>query len=382
MKTPAPYANELSAKGLKVIFHRLHLTFCLSLIFFTSALVVRSQCTGVCDGDNTAVGSGALESLTDGRFNVAVGSGALTRLTDAYSNTAVGWAVLECNNGFGNTALGFDAMTYNTTGTYNTALGRGTLGFNTVGTFNVAVGDSAMNGDLTFNITGSNNVAIGSAALLSINTGNTNTAVGDGALFSMTSGNNNVALGQSAGHNLATGSDNIEIGSEGAKNDSGVIRIGTAGTQTKTFIAGISGVTVGSGAAVMINSKGQLGVVTSSARYKDAIKPMAKSSEAILSLKPVTFHYKKDIDPDAIPQFGLVAEDVAKVDPDLVAKDDQGKPYTVRYEAVNAMLLNEFLKEHRRAEAQAKKVEAQATKIEQLETQLQQMAARLDAKGL
>src|SRR5205814_6573041 len=104
--------------------------------------------------------------------------------------------------------------------------------------------------------------------------------------------------------------------------------------------------TVPSGVGVIVGSNGQLGTVVSSARFKDAIQPMDKASEAILALKPVTFRYKKDLDPDGIPQFGLVAEDVQKINPDLVARDEQGKPYTVRYEAVNAMLLNEFLKEH------------------------------------
>jgi len=153
---------------------------------------------------------------------------------------------------------------------------------------------------------------------------------------------------------------------------------------------------VASGVGVVVDSDGHLGTMTSSARFKDNIHPMAKSSEAILSLKPMTFRYKKELDPKAIPQFGLVAEDVAKVDPDLVARDDEGKPYTVRYEAVNAMLLNEFLKEHskvedqgRTVEAQANKMEEQAKKISELESALKQQseqmrdfAARLEANGL
>jgi len=152
------------------------------------------------------------------------------------------------------------------------------------------------------------------------------------------------------------------------------IRIGDPAHQAATFIAGINGVTVAGGVGVMIDTKGQLGTVVSSARFKDNIQPMAASSKTILSLKPVTFHYKKELDPEAIPQFGLVAEDVAKVDPDLVALDEQGKPYTVRYEAVNAMLLNEFLKEHR-------KVQAQAEEIAELKSALKEVTARLDAKG-
>jgi len=159
-------------------------------------------------------------------------------------------------------------------------------------------------------------------------------------------------LGFQAGMNLNTGSNNIDIGSKGVAGESNTIRIGKSGTQTTTIIAGITGATVASGIAVLIGSNGRLGTSTSSARFKDAIKPMDKASEAILALKPVTFRYKHELDPEAIPQFGLVAEDVEKVNPDLVARDDQGKPYTVRYEAVNAMLLNEFLKEHRKVEEQ------------------------------
>src|SRR5205814_5445726 len=128
--------------------------------------------------------------------------------------------------------------------------------------------------------------------------------------------------------------------------ESNTIRIGKVGTQTTTFIAGISGATVPTGVAVIVDGNGHLGTTTSSVHFKEAIRPMDKASEAILALKPVTFRYKKDLDPDGIPQFGLVAEQVEKVNPDLVARDEQGKPYTVRYEAVNAMLLNEFLKEH------------------------------------
>jgi len=158
-------------------------------------------------------------------------------------------------------------------------------------------------------------------------------------------------LGFGAGFNLTSGSNNIYIGNQGAT-ESNHIRIGTVGTQTATFIAGISGATVASGVGVIVGSNGRLGTVVSSERFKDDVKPMEKASETILALKPVTFRYKKELDPDGIPQFGLVAEEVEKVNPDLVACDEQGKPYTVRYEAVNAMLLNEFLKEHNKVEAQ------------------------------
>ena len=213
--------------------------------------------------------------------------------------------------------------------------------------------------------------------------------MGDGALFNNTTGNNNIALGLSAGVNLTTGNNNIDIGNNGVADESKTIRIGKQGTQRTTFIAGISGATVPTGVAVIVDSRGHLGTTTSSARFKDNIKPMDKASEAILALKPVTFRYKQDLDPRGIPQFGLVAEDVEKVNPDLVARDEQGKPYTVRYEAVSAMLLNEFLKEHRKVEKleatlaqqqtsfesnyayQQKQIEALATNLEKVSAQLE-----------
>jgi trimeric autotransporter adhesin len=158
-------------------------------------------------------------------------------------------------------------------------------------------------------------------------------------------------VGANARSYVSSGSNNIDIGNLGA-NESATVRIGTTGTQTDTYIAGISGVTVAGGVGVIVDSNGHLGTVVSSARFKEAIKPMDKASEAILALKPVTFRYKHELDPAGIPQFGLVAEQVERIDPDLVAGDDQGKPYSVRYEAVNAMLLNEFLKEHRTVQEQ------------------------------
>jgi len=164
------------------------------------------------------------------------------------------------------------------------------------------------------------------------------------ALLLNTTGSNNIALGSKAGSNLTIGSNNIDIAAPGVAGEANTIRIGKSATQKKTFIAGIRGVTVASGVGVIVGSSGQLGTVVSSARFKEAIKPMDKSSEAVLALKPVTFRYKEEMDPDKIPQFGLIAEDVEKVNPDLVVRDDDGRVSTVRYEAVNAMLLNEFSK--------------------------------------
>ena len=183
-------------------------------------------------------------------------------------------------------------------------------------------------------------------------------------------GNNNIALGFEAGISLSAGSNNIEIGNRGVTGESNHIRIGSRAVHTDTFIAGISGVTVPNGVGVIVNSQGHLGTVVSSARFKDEIKPMAKASEAILALKPVTFRYKHDLDPEGIPQFGLVAEQVEKVNPALVARDTEGKVFTVRYEAVNAMLLNEFLKEHRKVEEQGRKIESQEGKAQEQSSQM------------
>ena len=169
---------------------------------------------------------------------------------------------------------------------------------------------------------------------------------------------------------LTTGDNNIDIGNSGIPDEANTIRVGTQGTQTKTFIAGVSGAGV-SGMAVKVNAAGQLGTAPSSARFKEAIKPIDKASETILALKPVSFRYKKEIDPERTPQFGLVAEEVDKVNPDLVARDAQGKPYTVRYDQVNAMLLNEFLKEHRKVEEMQKRIEALTAGLEKLSAQLE-----------
>src|SRR5262249_17878755 len=185
--------------------------------------------------------------------------------------------------------------------------------------------------------------ATGLRSTLHNTAGHDTIAVGTAALQNNTTGSFNLAVGSNAGGNLTTGRDNIDIGDLGVAGESNTMRIGTV-KQTVTYIAGISGASVPGGVGVIIDSSGHLGTVVSSARFKDEIKPMDNASEGLFALKPVTFRYKKEIDADRIPQFGLVAEDVAKVNPDLVARDAEGKVYTVRYDAVNAMLLNEFLK--------------------------------------
>ena len=287
---------------------------------------------------------------TPGQFNVATGRNAL------FSNTT----------GFQNTATGGAALFSNTTGFFNTATGRNALFSNTTGRGNAATGAGA----LFSNTTGSLNTANGAGALVNNKTGNHNTADGESTLVGNTTGDFNIALGHSAGSELTTGDKNIDIGNRGVAGEGKTIRIGKQGTQIATFIAGISGATVAGGVGVIIDANGQLGTVTSSERFKDGIKPMDKASEAILALQPVTFRYKHELDPKGIPQFGLVAEQVEKVNPDLVAHDLQGKVYTVRYEAVNAMLLNEFLKEHRN-------VQEQEATITQVKSALAKQAATI-----
>jgi Chaperone of endosialidase len=205
-----------------------------------------------------------------------------------------------------------------------------------------------------FNTTGSGNTATGVQALFHNTTGLGNVAVGEGALFNNTGGAN-TALGTSAGGNATTGAGNVYIGAN---------MVGVAGESNACYIASIFGQTSASGIPVLIGSDNRLGTATSSKRFKDGIKPMDKASEALLALKPVTFRYKKGIDQQGIPQFGLVAEDVEEVNPDLVVRDKEGKPYTVRYDAVNAMLLNEFLKEHRTVQEQGATITRQRKDFE------------------
>ena len=288
--------------------------------------------------------------------NTANGASALLENSTGSGNTANGNGALGGNNGNDNTANGYGALFINRVGNGNTADGVDALERNDSGNDNTAIGDLALNN----NATGSNNTAVGTNA------------------GSNATGSNNTVLGSNAGYNLHTGNDNIDIGNIGGPGDSGKIRIGTVGTQNATFVAGVNGVAV-TGSAVLVNSAGQLGVAASSARFKEAIKPMDKTSEAILVLKPVTFCYKKEFDPSGISQFGLVAEDVEKINPALVVHDKEGKPYTVRYEAVNMMLLNEFLKEHRKVQEQDSKIEQQEATITELKSTVAQQQKQIEA---
>jgi Chaperone of endosialidase len=298
-----------------------------------TATGVRALFSDTSGSNNTANGVYALYGNTNGWYNNAVGAYALSNNIIGHFNTANGYAALYRNDADGNTATGYGALYNNTTGVQNTAFGLSALASNTTAGAN---GSGA-------------NTGVGAFALFVNATGGANTAIGYAALGSSTGGNN-IALGDIAGFDLTTGNDNIDIGNRGAAADDSTIRIGTLGTQTATYIAGIGGATVAGGVPVIIDAGGHLGTIVSSARFKDEIKSMDKASEALLALKPVTFRYKQELDPERIPQFGLVAEEVEKVNPDLVARDAKGEVYTVRYEAVNAMLLNEFLKEHRKVQ--------------------------------
>ena len=334
---------------------------------FGLAQLTRAQCPEICDSSqNTGLGQSALLNNT-GIRNTALGSETL-RNNNGEGNTATGYqALLSNRSGTFNTAAGEQALFSNTTANENTAFGAFALALNITGSDNTGLGYQALSRN-----TSSQNTAVGWNALWQNTTGGNNTALGYSALSANTGGSDNIALGNSAGSNLTFGNNNIDIGASGVSRESDTIRIGTRGVQRATFIAGISGTTVGGGVGVLIDSNGRLGTNTSSARYKQNIQPMDKASEAILSLQPVTFSYKKELDPAGIPQFGLVAEQVQKVNPDLVARDEQGKPYTVRYEAVNAMLLNEFIKEHRT-------VQEQKTTIRQLQSGLAQQQKEIDA---
>jgi hypothetical protein len=343
--------------------------------------------------DNTATGTLALYSNTTGSRNVATGSNALGSNQTGIDNTATGTNALAANTGDYNTATGYQALESNTTGTNNSAHGLDALNANTVGSGSTANGAYALFNNtfgnnntasgfnaLYTNTTGISNVANGGYALYSNINGSFNVADGWKTLYNNTSGADNIAIGNVAGFNLTIGSDNIEIGNEGAASDSGVIRIGNQGTQIATYIAGIRGVAVAGAQPVGVNASGQLGVRASSARFKEAVKPMDKASEAILALRPVTFRYKKELDPKATPQFGLVAEDVAKIAPELVVADDQGKPFSVRYEEVNAMLLNEFLKEHRKNEEQQNEIESLRAALKEQAARIQKVSAQLVAE--
>jgi hypothetical protein len=345
----------------------------------------------------TAVGFQALANNSANGFgNTAVGYQALLNNTDTGGATAIGFRALFSNTTGGNTAIGSAALSSNTTGSNNTATGLSALSNNTDGIQNTANGDSTLASNthgsqntsigflaLEANTTGNGNTAVGRSAL-GATTGDSNTAVGSGALQFNTAGTGNIALGADAGSGVSTATSAICIGAPGAD------------VNFSCYISNIFGATSPGGIGVLVNSDGKLGTSVSSRRFKDDIKRMDKASEAILAVQPVTFRYKKEFDPTGTSQFGLVAEDVEKVNPDLVVHDKEGKPYSVRYDQVNAMLLNEFLKEHKKVEKlevavaqqrkdfqaiameQKKEIQALTEIVREQAAQIQKVSARLE----
>jgi len=358
-------------------------------------------------GGNTAEGQAALFTLTTGAFNLAVGFFSLRSNTDSSFNTAIGSGALFANTAFNNTATGAGALLSNntgeentangafalfsnteglfnigvgafalhgnTTGSQNTAVGNSALVTNTEGRFNTATGDLALfdntigddntaNGESTLgnNTEGNFNTAIGCRALAANTTGDSNTAVGRNALSAGTSGNSNVAIGAGAGSQVTTASDVICIGTD----------VGGANVDNSCFIGNIHDAVVPPDAVqVLIDSTGKLGTTSgSSRRFKTEIKPMDRASETILALKT---------DTEGTPQFGLIAEEVAETNPELVVRDKEHNPYTVRYDAVNAMLLNEFLKEHKKVEEQAREIREQKAAINRLSKTVETALARI-----
>jgi hypothetical protein len=338
---------------------------------------------------NTAMGTLALYNLSSGNGNTAAGYGALQLNTTGHYNTAIGDGALISNTaGTANTAAGYGALFSNSTGIYNTAAGFYSLLSNTTGFDNTACGFEA----LLSNTEGNANTASGSAALLSNTTGRNNVAIGKSALLDNTTGRNNIAIGWYAGRRT-TGNDNILLAHKGVLGESQTMRLGVKGTADvagsgviRTYIAGIKGVTTGlPGSAVVIDANGQLGTISSSRELKENIRPMGTASERLLALRPVTFQYRQTNEDGTKPiQFGLIAEDVAEVFPELVIYNEKGKPETVAYHLLATLLLNEFQKAHKITEQQAihiAELERQSAELAQLKQQVAAMSeaiARLD----
>jgi hypothetical protein len=396
MKSMKPQIKTLiGSSSSRFRFILVGLTLACSALL-TTAQAVTPPPHGGYPGGNTAEGQNALFGLTTGSYNTAAGFLALESDTTANFNTALGAGALLANIADNNTAIGAAALLSNTTGDRNNACGAFALFSNTTGAANNAIGYKA----LFDNTTGFQNNAHGDFALFSNFEGHFNTAIGGNALGNNMSGNNNTAVGFQALQNSSMGSNNIALGFGAGSN----IRVAS-----DTICIGIAGVDTTDGCyighvfeealdpdhlAMAIDVNGKVGTPASSRRFKEDIKPIDKASEAILALNPVTFHYKNDEKRRA--QFGLIAEEVAEVDSSLVACDKEGRPYSVRYEQVNAMLLNEFLKEHRKGKErdlaigqlkstlaeQQKTFEAKLAQQEQqiaaLKAQLQRLAANME----
>jgi hypothetical protein len=350
------------------------LTLLACFAFSPSVQAVSPAPDGGYGGNNTAEGTDALFNLTTGVWNSAFGFRALYRTASGSRNTALGYQALYNTSG-----------PFNVSGLDNVAIGANALFNNTTGSGNIAIGSFALNN----NTTGSNNIEIGSRGLLNFSTTG-NVQIGD----SFASGPDFASVGRPAVTDCRLGLlyDGIHYASIYAETD---VEVGeylpstcpnTPDLTTQTihinakdavYVRAVYGNPI-AGSPVTIDSNNQLGVAASSKRFKADIKLMDKVSEAILALKPVTFNYKDEIDPTRTAQFGLVAEDVEKVNPDLVVRDKEGKPYSVRYEAVNAMLLNEFLKEHGKVEELESTVAKLAAYIKEQDSKMQRMSEQFE----
>ena len=317
---------------------------------YNTAFGAKAMASNFNGGGNSGFGYGALYTNASGSFNTATGYHALFSGALNDNNTATGYQALFSNGANDNTAVGFDALVDNTAGSENTAVGSQAMESNTGGFDTTAVGFQALfantsgNSNSAFgddalgsNTQGHDNVALGASALYSNLTGDSNVAIGTGALEDSV-GNSNIAIGTTAGQSITTGSNNIDIGNLGEAKDVGVIRIGNPGTQKQLFLAGVESSKI-TGSAVYVTSAGRLGVLASSERYKTAIAPMGAQTDRLELLRPITFHLKSN--PTGALQYGLIAEDVAKVYPELVTRDTNGKIQGVRYDELAPMLVNE-----------------------------------------
>ncbi|MGB9476311.1 MAG: tail fiber domain-containing protein [Candidatus Udaeobacter sp.] len=320
-------------------------------------------------GGNTAEGQSALLSLTTGIYNTGIGIYSLLSVSDGDANTAVGAGTLFANTGGENTAVGAGALFSNTTTGGNTAEGAFAL-FSSTGLSNTAVGDRA----LLLNTSGGFNTAVGQAAMLNNTTGSSNIAIGVQALGNNDTGSSNIAIGNVAGTGVNTATNVICIG-----------QVSGADVDSRTYIANIAGTTVsgaGTDSVTVDLTTGLLGHLSSSRRYKERIQPMNNASEALYRLKPVTYCFKKEIDASQSLDYGLIAEDVAKVDPNLAIRDAKGQIESVRYTAINVMLLNEFLKAHRKSEEQEAKITQLTEDIEKLVAHVKQQDSQIQTMSV
>ena len=330
--------------------------FCLFAVCgaFGANRVVLAQCFVCSDvNGNTSVGTDVFVSNSSGTNNNASGYAALQANTSGSRNNAAGAFALANSNANDNNAVGYDALYTNTSGTLNNAVG---------------------NFSLFANTTGSNNSAVGYAALYRNTTGSNNNAQGFYALENNTSGSNNIAVGQYAGDSLTTGNSNIDIGNSGVAGESGVIRVGSSATHVAAYMAGISNSTI-TGAAVYVSSSGRLGVLASSEHYKTAVAPMGARTASLVKLRPVTFHLKSE--PDGALQYGLIAEEVAKIYPELVIRDDTGKIQGVRYDELAPMLLNEVQQQKSQLREQGAEIRNMREQVAELRRINESMQAAL-----